>query len=248
MNLANPVMHQGLHFYISSGYPCGYLANKEAISLIAAPPHLIDTPIYSKLMQQGFRRSGLFVYKPHCENCQACVPVRLPVLDFVPSRGQKRAMKQHEALNATVLAADFYEEHYALYAQYQQARHAKHSNDQDSEVDDAEQYRQFLCKSNVETVLVEFRDGHQLKMVSVIDVLGDGLSAVYTFYDPHDKKASLGTYNVLWQIARAKALQRPYLYLGYWIKDSQKMAYKQNFQPLEKRINGEWREDSPVKK
>jgi arginine-tRNA-protein transferase len=100
----------------------------------------------------------------------------------------------------------------------------------------------------VETVLAEFRDGHQLKMVSVIDVLGDGLSAVYTFYDPHDKKASLGTYNVLWQIAWAKALQRPYLYLGYWIKDSQKMAYKQNFQPLEKRINGEWREDSPVKK
>jgi len=104
MNLANPAMHQGLHFYISSGYPCGYLANKEAISLIAAPPHLIDTAIYSKLMQQGFRRSGLFVYKPHCENCQACVPVRLPVLDFVPNHSQKRAMKQHEALSANVLA------------------------------------------------------------------------------------------------------------------------------------------------
>lgn len=248
MNLANPAMQHGLHFYISSGYPCGYLANKEAISLIAAPPHLIDTPVYSKLMQQGFRRSGLIVYKPHCENCQACVPVRLACHDFVANRSQKRAMKQHQALRATVLAVDFYEEHYALYEQYQQARHAKLTSGQDSELDDAEQYRHFLCKSNVQTVLVEFRDGQQLKMVSVIDVLGDGLSAVYTFYDPHDKKASLGTYNVLWQIAWAKSLQLAYLYLGYWIKDSQKMAYKQNFQPLEKRINGEWRQDAPVKK
>jgi len=186
MNLANPVMHQGVHFYISSGYPCGYLANKEAISLIAAPPHLIDTPIYSKLMQQGFRRSGLFVYKPHCENCQACVPVRLPIKDFTASRSQKRAYKLHQTLSAKVLDADFYLEHFDLYTKYQQARHAKQTSDQDneSETDEAEQYRLFLCRSTVNTVMVEFRAGDELKMVSVIDLLSDGLSAVYTFYGP----------------------------------------------------------------
>ena len=250
MNLDSPATAQTLHFYLSSSYPCGYLANKQAISLIAAPPHLIDAPIYSNLVHQGFRRSGLFVYKPHCENCQACVPVRLPIRDFTASRSQKRAYKQHQTLSAKVLDADFYLEHFNLYAKYQQARHAKQTSDQDNEneTDDAEQYRLFLCRSTVNTVMVEFRAGDELKMVSVIDLLSDGLSAVYTFYDPIDKKASFGTYNILWQIAWAESLHLPYLYLGYWIKDSQKMAYKQNFQPLEKRINGEWREDSPVKK
>lgn len=245
MNEASATAQQSLHYYISGGYACGYLSNKEAQSLIAAPPQLIDASLYSKLVQQGFRRSGLFVYKPHCENCQACVPVRLGVNEFKASRSQKRAHKQHQGLSATVLPADFHEEHFALYTSYQQARHAMQPSDHENktETDDAEQYRHFLCNSNVQTVLVEFRDGDCLKMVSVIDVLGDGLSAVYTFYDAHDKKASYGTYNILWQIAWAKSLHLPYLYLGYWIKDSQKMAYKQNFQPLEKRINGEWRKD-----
>ena len=245
MNEASASVHQSLHFYISGGYACGYLSNKEAQSLIAAPPHLIDVPLYSKLVQQGFRRSGLFVYKPHCDNCQACVPVRLGVNEFKARRSQKRAHTQHQQLSATVLPANFHEEHFALYTSYQQARHAMQSSTQENkaETDDAEQYRHFLCKSHVETVLVEPRAGDQLKMVSVIDVLSDGLSAVYTFYDTHDKKASYGTYNILWQIAWAKTLNLPYLYLGYWIKDSQKMAYKQNFQPLEKRINSQWRKD-----
>lgn len=235
-------MHQTLHFYLSSPYACGYLADKEAVSLIAAPPHLIDAPLYGNLVQQGFRRSGLFVYKPHCANCQACVPVRLCLNDFSANRSQKRAYKQHQTLSATVQDASFHEEHYALYTKYQQARHAKITTDEASngEPDDAEQYRHFLCKSNVQTVLVEFRDGPQLKMVSIIDVLGDGLSAVYTFYDTDDKKASLGTYSILWQIAWGLSLGLPYLYLGYWIKDSQKMAYKQNFQPLEKRLKQQW--------
>jgi len=103
-----------------------------------------------------------------------------------------------------------------------------------------EQYNNFLCQSNVESVMVEFRENGQLKMVSVIDLVRDGISAVYTFYETSDTKASFGTYNVMWQIDWAKSLNFPYLYLGYWIKDSQKMAYKQNFKPLEKLIEGEW--------
>jgi arginine-tRNA-protein transferase len=239
MTLASePPLHK-LQFYVTTGYKCGYLPNKLAQSLIASPQHLIDANVYSELIQQGFRRSGKFAYRPHCEHCQECIPVRVVLQDFNTNRSQKRAYKQHKNLNATILPVAFHEEHYALYADYQKARHV---NEEDNvEQDDAEQYRNFLCQTNVESVLVEFRENDELKMVSVIDMVFDGISAVYTFYNPTDTKASFGTYNVLWQIEWAKSLNLPYLYLGYWIKDSRKMAYKQNYKPLEKLIAGEWR-------
>ena len=239
MTLASePPLHK-LQFYVTTGYKCGYLPNKLAQSLIASPQHLIDANVYSELIQQGFRRSGKFAYRPHCEHCQECIPVRVVLRDFSANRSQKRAYKQHKNLNATILPVTFHEEHYALYADYQKARHV---NEEDNVgQDDAEQYRNFLCQTNVESVLVEFRENDELKMVSVIDMVFDGISAVYTFYNPADTKASFGTYNVLWQIEWAKSLNLPYLYLGYWIKDSRKMAYKQNYKPLEKLIAGEWR-------
>lgn len=244
---SEPSLHK-LQFYVTTGYSCGYLPNKLAQSLIASPQHLIDANVYSSLIQQGFRRSGKFAYRPHCENCRECVPVRITLQDFTSSRSQKRAYKQHQNLIATVLPVAFYEEHFALYAAYQKARHSsqelenddKLNKDEKPEQDNAEQYRNFLCQTNVESVLVEFREDDQLKMVSVIDIVGDGISAVYTFYNTNDLQTSYGTYNVLWQIEWAKSFNLPYLYLGYWIKDSQKMAYKQNFKPLEKFIDGEW--------
>lgn len=238
MTLASePPLHK-LQFYVTTGYKCGYLPNKLAQSLIASPQHLIDANVYGELIQQGFRRSGKFAYRPHCEHCQECIPVRVVLRDFSANRSQKRAYKQHKNLIATILPVEFHEAHYALYADYQKARHV---NEEDNvEQDDTEQYRNFLCQTNVESVLVEFRENNELKMVSVIDKVFDGISAVYTFYDPADKKASFGTYNVLWQIEWAKSLNLPYLYLGYWIKDSRKMAYKQNYKPLEKLIAGEW--------
>lgn len=232
---------QKLQFYVTTSYSCSYLPKQLAQSLIAAPQHLVSTDIYSGLIQQGFRRSGKFVYRPHCENCQACVPVRIVADAFQPSRSQKRAYKQHKNLTATIRPADFYDEHYQLYEAYQQTRHLDESKETESEADnDIEQYQSFLCQSNVETVMVEFRENAQLKMVSVIDIVHDGISAVYTFYDTTDPKASYGTYNVVWQANWAKEMKLPYVYLGYWIKDSRKMAYKQNFQPLEKLIDGDW--------
>ncbi len=242
MTLASePPLHK-LQFYVTTGYNCGYLPNKLAQSLIASPQHLIDATVYSGLIQQGFRRSGKFAYRPHCEHCHECVPVRIIVRDFNASRSQKRAYKQHKNLTTTILPVAFHEEHYALYADYQKARHANEQfNQQDNdEQDDAEQYRNFLCQTNVESVLVEFREDNQLKMISVIDIVFDGISAVYTFYNTRDAKASFGTYNVLWQIEWAKSLNMSHLYLGYWIKDSRKMVYKENFKPLEKLIAGEW--------
>ncbi|MDO9282673.1 MAG: arginyltransferase [Methylotenera sp.] len=238
MHLPNDNTLNKLQFYVTTGYSCGYLPNKLAQSLIATPQHLVNTEIYSSLIQQGFRRSGKFAYRPHCENCQACVPVRIILQDFTPNRSQKRALKQHQNLTTTILPVAFYEEHYALYAAYQCARHT--DGKPTKPVDDAEQYQSFLCQTNVDSVLVEFRENNQLKMVSVIDIVSDGISAVYTFYDTSNTKASYGTYNVLWQIDWAKSFKLPYLYLGYWIKDSSKMVYKQNFKPLEMLIDGKW--------
>ena len=236
MTLPSDPPLQKLQFYATTPYPCGYLEGKLAQSLIAAPHHLIDANTYSGLIQLGFRRSGKFAYRPHCENCNACVPVRLPVAEFQPNRSQRRATRQHQNLEASIVPLAFNQEHFALYAAYQIARHNGGGMDQDT----ADQYRNFLVQSNVESVMVEFRLGSSLKIVSVVDIVRDGLSAVYTFYDASDEKASYGTYNVLWLIEWCRSLHLPYLYLGYWIADSRKMAYKQNFAPQEGLIEGEW--------
>jgi leucyl-tRNA---protein transferase len=240
MSLPSDQPLQKLQFYVTTGYSCGYLPNKLAQSLIATPQHLITANVYNGLIQQGFRRSGKFAYRPHCENCRACIPVRVIVDEFSPNRSQKRSAKQHQNLSPTILPVAYYAEHFALYDAYQRARHADASSTQANIDDDITQYKNFLCQTNVDSVLVEFREGNVLKMVSVIDIVRDGISAVYTFYDTSNPKASYGTHNVLWQISWAKTLNLPYLYLGYWIQDSQKMTYKQNFQPLEKLIDGEW--------
>ncbi len=243
MSLPNEVPLHKLQFYVTSGYSCGYLPNKLAQSLIAAPQHLINANVYSGLIQQGFRRSGKFAYRPHCDGCRECIAVRVNVQQFQPNKSQKRAYKRHQHLEVTILPIAFHEEHHRLYAAYQAARHSEDSSSgqgQNQDQEDEAQYRNFLCQTNVESVMVEFRDQGVLKMVSVIDIVYDGISAVYTFYDTEDVKASYGTYNVLWQVEWARQLKLPYLYLGYWIRESQKMAYKQNFTPLEKLIDGEW--------
>ncbi len=227
---------QKIQFYVTAPYPCSYLSNQLAQSLIATPQHLVDAYQYSGLIQQGFRRSGSFVYRPHCENCNACIPVRLPVNAFKPSRSQKRAFKTHNTLEVGIHDISFEEEHFSLYKRYQASRH-----EADLEQETSEQYQNFLAKSNVDSVFVTFREQGILKMVSVIDIVEDGISAVYTFYDTKDKQASYGTYSVMWLIAWCQRIGLPYLYLGYWIKNSRKMAYKQKFEPQEALIDGEWK-------
>jgi arginine-tRNA-protein transferase len=225
-----------LQFYLTAPYQCSYLPEQSARSQVVTPNELVDDAAYSQLIRAGFRRSGLYTYRPQCDQCRACVPVRLMVEEFKPNRSQRRTWKRNQQLEATLRELVFDVRHYNLYRRYQASRHAGGGMDQDSE----DQYRQFLLQSGVSTMLLEFRDANRLRMVSVVDVVEDGLSSVYTFFDPDLPQAGFGTFNILWQIELCRRMGLPYLYLGYWIAESDKMAYKANFQPLQGLVDGQW--------
>ena len=229
-----------VQFYITTKYSCGYIKHRSAQSMVATPYKTIGSDIYSNLIHKGFRRSGQYVYKPHCGECQACIPIRLSTASFLISRSQKRVKKIHSHITARILPLEFSDEHYELYINYQNKRHRTNS----SQEDDIGDYHDFLIKSNMQSKLIEFRDDGQLVMVTIIDELKNGLSAVYTFYDCNNTKYSLGTFSILWLLNYCLNKKIPYVYLGYWIKQSLKMAYKINFKPYELLINDVWQEAS----
>lgn len=218
-----------LDLYISPEHLCHYLPERQARTVFVDPALPMDQPLYTLLATHGFRRSGPHVYRPHCGDCQACVPLRVAVQTFEPDRTQKRVLRRDLDVRCSVRPAEFDAEHFALYGRYLAARHAEGGMDGSSEAD----YRQFLLSPWGKTLLLELRHEGRLIGVAVTDELQDGFSAVYTFYDPGLGQRSLGTYAILMQIEEARRRGLAWLYLGYWIAGSRKMSYKDRFRPFE---------------
>ncbi|MBB3140258.1 arginyltransferase [Halomonas organivorans] len=228
-----------LRFFLTVPHACSYLEGREATTLFLDPQESPGVGVYDALALLGFRRSGRHLYRPHCEGCSACISVRIPVDAFTPNRTQRKLYRRNADLEMQVRPALFDPEHYALYAHYIRTRHA----DGDMYPPSHEQYRTFLTLDQNYARLLELRLDGRLLAVSAFDQLEHGLSAIYTFFDPDDTftRRSLGTYAVLALVERARSLGLPHVYLGYWIRECRKMAYKQAFEPLELLEGRHWR-------
>ncbi len=228
-----------LGFFLTPPHKCGYLPERNAVTIFVDPRRTPNVRSYTALSQHGFRRSGDHVYRPQCPECTACVAVRVPVDEFALKRAQRRTLARNSDITLIPKAPVFQREHYALYERYIAARHTGGS----MENPEPASYLEFLTATWADTVFYEFRAGSRLLAVAVVDHLDDGLSAVYTFFDPAETSRSLGRLAILKQIELARALQLRWLYLGYWIEDCQKMSYKKEYRPLEYLQGGEWRRE-----
>jgi arginine-tRNA-protein transferase len=219
---------QNLRLLLGASHLCGYLPTRAARSAFVDPALKLDPAIYGSLLDNGFRRSGDYAYRPMCVGCRACRSVRVAVQDFVPNRSQRRCAQRNAGVQLRILDR-LGNEHYELYRAYLKARHP----DGGMDPDDGEAFREFLGCGWGTTEFWELREGQQLLAVSVVDRVPRGFSAVYTFFDPAQPARGLGTYAILRQVQSAREEGLPYLYLGYWVAGSDKMDYKKNFQPLE---------------
>ena len=224
-------------FYVTPPERCAYLPARESVNVFADPRARMNTALYGRLIDKGFRRSGSHLYRPQCPGCNACIPTRIPVARFTPSRSQRRTWKINSDLRVNALTEAYRADHFALYRRYQRGRHAGGEMDNPT----LQSYLDFMRCPWADTSLVEFRRGGALLAVAVCDRLAQGLSAVYTFFDPHEQRRGLGTYAILWQIEETRRRGLPYVYLGYWIANNLKMNYKTRFRPIEGLIDGQWR-------
>lgn len=226
-----------LVFFATPEHDCSYLDDRDATTMFVDPRAQVDKRLYSQLTALGFRRSGSHYYRPHCDTCSACIPVRIPADRFAPNRNQRRALANNKDLAFALAPVQYREEYYALYAHYIDQRH----QDGDMYPPSRDQFTSFLIEGAIDSFFLEMRTPEgRLIGLAVVDILDDGLSAIYTLFDPAEERRSLGTLAVLWQIEEARRRGLPYVYLGYWIQECQKMSYKNRFQPLQKLHQGRW--------
>ena len=218
-----------LPFYVTPPHPCSYLDDRQATTVFVDPNFSLTMAHYAQLANLGFRRSGDHVYRPECTHCKLCIPVRIPVNAFRPNRSQRRCLRKNEDISINMLDADFHEEHFKLYRHYMSSRHAGGGMDKD----DPEAYQSLISASWCDSRLFEFRLQQELIAVAVVDQFQQGMSAVYTFFDPSLASRSLGVFAVLTEIRLVQEAGQEWLYLGYWNPQSSKMAYKSNYAPLE---------------
>ena len=225
-------------FYTTAPLPCPYVAvrtERKVVTEITGPE---AETLHDRLSRAGFRRSHNIAYAPVCPSCQSCVPIRILVASFQPDRTMRRIARANAALEGFEVPARATAEQFHLFQRYQQARHG----DGDMATMSFYDFRAMVEDTPIETFMVEFRDpDDRLVGACLTDRLADGLSAVYSFFAPGLEKRSLGTQSILWMIERARSLGLPYAYLGYWVPESRKMAYKGRFRPSEVLVAGTWR-------
>lgn len=202
----------------------------------------VDKTLYSRLSELGFRRSGEHLYRPHCKNCKQCIAARIPTAEFAPSRAQKRCWKRNQDLVLEVRQDVSDPEFYELYAEYITARHA----DGDMYPPSEEQFTSFLTSEWGLTHYFVWRLHDKIACVAVVDRLDNGLSAIYTFFDPKLHDRSLGRFAVLSQVEWARQHELDYVYLGYWIENCDKMRYKSEYRPLDVLHAGCWQSLIPI--
>lgn len=234
-------------FYLTAPAPCPYLPGREERKVFT---HLIGRRALSlndTLTESGFRRSQTIAYRPACENCRACLSVRVVVNEFKLSRNMRRVYEANQDLIGSMQPADANSEQYGLFRSYLEARHHDGGMADMSMLD----YAMMIEDSHVQTRIVEYRrrgpdsfitgkGTGPLIGLALTDMLHDGLSMVYSFYDIEEHERSLGTFMILDHIERTRRLGLPYLYLGYWVEGSQKMDYKARFRPQERLDLGGW--------
>lgn len=218
-----------LQLYVTTESPCGYYDDRVSRNLVPDPQVAMTMPIYNSLIQHGFRRSGSHCYRPYCKDCSACVACRIRVADFKPDRSQRRCLKANTDLKMIEVPAGFDEEYFSLYQRYVNSRHS----DGSMANPDRNAFSDFLYSRWSDTRFLCFYLSGKLVAVAVTDMVADGVSAVYSFFDPDLEKRSLGTWCILQQVEQVKSLGLDYVYLGYWIDGHPKMHYKTRFSPLE---------------
>ena len=236
MDILEDPLIQEIMFSLTAEHECSYIADKQAVTLFVSPGFDITMSHYDLLSQLGFRRSGDHVYRPHCDNCGLCIPVRIPVKQFKPNRSQRRNLKLNQDLDIQQLDPVFKEEHFSLYQKYMRSRHTGGGMDND----DMESYTRLLSADWSSSALLEFKLDSKPVMIAVVDLFENGISAVYTFFDPDISSRGPGVFAILSEIEFVKSQNQEYLYLGYWNPRSKKMSYKSNYQPMEFFDGHEW--------